>query len=736
MNSRKYYPWLFIFVVSFNVQAQDYFTVPRLNKEIVFDGIPNEEAWKSIPALPMVMHTPIQNGEMSDKAEIRIAYDDTYLYLSGILHYPSSEDIRNVSKKRDYFDAGIDFFGLIIDSFNDNENALGFFTAPSALRLDFAVFNDAQGELPLNPSWNTFWDASCKIQDNIWFTEMRIPFSSLRFQDENGEVIMGITIWRYTTYNNESTSFPEVPNDRGDFSLAKPSLARKVKFEGIKPEKPLYFAPYISGGLTQEAELNSDGSGYHHKDDWDFGAGFDLKYSFSSNFTVDVTVNPDFAQVEADDQVVNLTRFSLFFPEKRLFFQERASLFDFKLGGPNSLFYSRRIGINEDLERPVPIYGGIRVIARAGTWDFGLIDMQTAEIEGLPSANSGVLRIKKRMFNQNSYIGAMVTNQIDTDGNYNTAAGVDATVRIINNDFLEVNYVQTFESDSLNSPFALDNAKLRFNLEKREQTGFGYDLSWHRIGWEYNPALGFENRENTTRWGADFWYGWLPPEGSRIFLHQPRIKGAIFRKNGLGYSESSEAGVAWRVSTKTGAAVIPEYTYQVEFLADTFELSDEAIIPPGRYDFHVGNMMFITSASHRIFAFGNISVGEFYDGFQVVTFISPVWKMSPTVEIGGDYIYNFVNFKNRNQEFVAHVARLRTTLNFTTKLSFSAFVQLNTGDDITVGNFRFRFNPREGNDFYLVYNEILNNKPHNEMPNLLGTESRTILLKYTYTFAF
>jgi len=721
--------------IAINAMCQDLFVVPKVTG-MKFDGNPEEDAIKKIEPLPLTQHTPVLGGEISDKSIIRMAYDEDYLYFTGVLYYPNEQDIRNTSRKRDYFDYGIDFFGVTIDSFNDNENALGFFTAPSGLRLDFTVFNDGQGDQPVSGSWNTFWDVKSTLEGNIWRVEMRIPFTSLRFQDQNGEVTMGIIVQRYSVYNSETITFPEVPNDRGDFSSIKPSSGRKVLFTGIKSSNPLYIAPYVSGGFDQQAELDADGNGYHKNDNWDFGLGVDVKYNVGGNLTIDATVNPDFAQVEADDQVVNLTRFSLFFPEKRLFFQERASLFDFRLGGPNTLFYSRKIGINEDLEKTVPIYGGLRAIGRIGNWDIGLIDMQTAPIDTFATANSGILRVKKRVFNENSYLGIMATNLIDGDGNYNTAAGMDGLFKVVNNDFFEFNYVQTFENNATNKAFSLDNAKLRFNWQKRSVAGFGYDLSWHRAGMEYNPALGFELRENVTRWGADLWYGWMPAKESKIFLHQPRIKAAIYRKNGMDYTETGELGVSWKFQAKTAAFLIAGYNYQTEYLADTFELSDEVYVPPGKYDYHYGQVMFLTSPQRRYSAFGDISVGSFYDGSQIIASISPLWKISPTLDIGGDYIFNYAEFNKRSQTFIAHVGRLRTTLAFSSKVSLSAFVQVNTADNITIGNIRFRYNPREGNDFYFVYNEILNNRRNAESPRLLGTDNRTILLKYTYTFSF
>lgn len=202
--------------------------------------------------------------------------------------------------------------------------------------------------------------------------------------------------------------------------------------------------------------------------------------------------------VEADDQQINLTRFSLFFPEKRLFFQERASTFDFSFGGYNKLFYSRRIGIYEGEDEgegeTVRIYGGTRLVGRLSSWDVGFLDMQQAAIEDIPSQNMGVLR--RRVFNPYSYVGGMITSVIGTDGSYNVAYGLDGIFRIVGDDHFSLAWAQLFENRKKNDPTSLDPARFRIGYERRTQQGLGFSLGLSRAGPDYNPGLGFEMREN------------------------------------------------------------------------------------------------------------------------------------------------------------------------------------------------------------------------------------------------
>jgi len=353
--------------------------LPRLSGPITLDGYSDEPAWQAIEPLPLTMMLPIFEGAMTERTEIRVAYDDDYLYVAGRMYDSEPHRIQAVDLVRDGANWQNDWLGIILDSFNDNENALTFWTNPVGMRLDFSVSNDFQSiAADFNKSWSTFWDAAAQRNDQGWFAELRIPFSSLRFQDENGAVIMGLTVSRVIARKGERHVFPAIPPDWGRTSAWKPSQAQRVRFTGVYSRNPLYITPYALGGLNQTAALNPAGSAYETANTPSRDIGLDVKYGLTSNLTLDLTLNTDFAQVEADDQKINLTRFSLSFPEKRLFFQERASTFEFDLGGKNRLFYSRRIGIHQ--KQQVPIYGGARLVGRVGGWDLGAIDMQTAPL--------------------------------------------------------------------------------------------------------------------------------------------------------------------------------------------------------------------------------------------------------------------------------------------------------------------------------------------------------------------
>ncbi|MGD2091004.1 MAG: DUF5916 domain-containing protein [Candidatus Aminicenantes bacterium] len=739
-----------IFVVILNgmekkqeVKPGTRYIVPRIGGKVKFDGLSNEAAWKGIKPLPAVMQIPHFGNPPSQETEFLLAYDDEYLYLAGRLYESDPAKIQGASKKRDTFRANNDQFGIIIDSFNDKENALYFFTTPTGLRTDMAIANDAQGDDPLNISWNTFWDVKTVVNRQGWFAEIRIPFSSLRFLDQDGQVVMGITIFRWIARNYEMVIYPAFPQSWGPLSWVKPSQAREMVFNGIYRRKPLYIAPYVLGGLEQTFALDDTGTSYKRNDEPEYEAGLDLKYSISSNLTLDVTVNTDFAQVEADDQQINLTRFSLFFPEKRLFFQERSGIFDFSFDGLNTLFYSRRIGIYGN--KAVRIYGGIRMIGRVGSWDLGFLSMQAASMEDLPSENFGVLRIRRQVLNPNSYVGGMVTSRIGMNGAYNIAYGVDSILHLFGQDYLKLNWAQTFEKDQGNKLASPESARIHVNWERRTIKGFAYSLDFSRAGKSYNPGIGFETRQDFTRFGDRIMYGWMPGKKSQLLSHSIFFDGVLFLQNSDRAVESAAIGPGYEYTTKSGASGIFAIKQYHENVSQGFSFSggdnnndgsDSPDVPADKYTFYGLEATYISARGKLFRGVSELYAGGFYDGWRLSLVISPQWSISPDLELTGTYQFDHIEFPDRGKQYNSHILRLRIIAMLSTKFSATTFIQYNNTIDTVIANLRIRYSPREGNDLYLVYNEGFNtNRLTKEiLPPFPFSRGRTILLKYTYTF--
>jgi Domain of unknown function (DUF5916)/Carbohydrate family 9 binding domain-like len=718
--------------------------IQRLVRPVVFDGLSEEEAWKDIPVFSLTMMMPNYGLTPSEKTEVQVAFDDEYLWVAGRLFDREPGRIQARSKKRDLKEVNSDMFGVLFDTFNDKENALSFSTTPTGLRWDAAIYNDAQTHLPqeepFNLSWNTFWDVRTVVNAQGWFVEMRIPLSSLRFQEKDGDVVMGFSAFRWIARKNENDVFPDIYPKWGMMSAFKPSQAQEVSLTGLHSKNPLYISPYVLPGTGYSYDLNTEETEYIRTDVPPVEAGLDVKYGLSSHMTLDVTINPDFAQVEADDQQVNLTRYSILFPEKRLFFQERASIFDFSFGAFSRLFYSRRIGLYEDEEQEishvVPIYGGVRMIGRAGSWDLGFLDMQTAPYEeaALPSENFGVVRLRRRILNPYSYVGAMITSRIGVDGSYNEAYGFDGILRVSGDNYLSFGWAQTFENGRTNNPVSLDPARFRVAYERRTQKGWGTYLGLSRAGKDYVPGMGFEYREDFTAGRGEILYGWIPGEKSSLQSHSVRLNGMLSLRNADRSLESAELGPGWEFNTKSGWGGRFTYQFQRESLVELLEFSDEVNVPPGEYSFSGFQGDFHAPMGGLLGAMSMVEIGSFYDGWRTTVSIMPTWSILPDLSLGGQYQYNRVKFPERNQDLLAHLVQVRLLATLSTKISILTFVQYNGVDDLVVGNVRFRYNPREGNDLYLVYNEVLNTDRAGKIPYPPSSGARAILLKYTYTF--
>ena len=454
---------------------------------------------------------------------------------------------------------------------------------------------------------------------------------------------------------------------------------------------------------------------------------------------MDLTVNTDFAQVEADDEQINLTRFSLFFPEKRTFFQERSSVFTFDFEPGSSLFYSRRIGLHEGEQ--VPIYGGARITGMAGKWDIGLLDMQTqainqsvGSINALSSENFGILRLRRQVINENSYIGAIVTSRVGTDGTYNTAYGMDGIFKMSENDYLNVKWSQVIDKSSQNKMFSLDPTRLYFNWSRFNEKGLNYDFTWSRSGKDFDPKIGFQMRNNYTHYFGGFGYGWIPGEASSVQNHNVRFSAMAFTDNIDNYAQSFETGLSYDLKFKSDYSGMFSFKHIYENVTDTFSFSSDTYVPIGKYGFNQFESHLNSPETNQFVMGIDFFGGSFYDGDRFTFGVEPSWNIGSSLQLGLEYEHNFLRFNSRNQSFSGGVAGFKALVMFTTKTSISTFIQYNTAENAVITNFRFRYNPREGNDFYIVFNEGRNTYRDIENPRLPLFSNRSVLLKYTYTF--
>ena len=710
--------------------------IPRLSGPVVLDGRVDEAAWASIEPFPMTQYAPSFGAPLSEQTEVRVGHDDRYLYISGRMYDSDPSEIRSNTLYRDVF-SGDDLLAVVIDSYDDYQTAVWFVTTPAGTRNDRTVSNDAVftgGGMPMNSDWNAHWDVATSVSDEGWFAEFRIPFSTLGFQAQDGEVTMGLISYRFIARRNERQIFPAIEPKWGFLGFAKPSMAQRVTLRDVQPSKPIYVTPYSLGGLRQSPiRAAPDALGEWSTDsDPTTEMGVDLRYSPTSNLAIDLTVNTDFAQVEADDQQINLTRFPLFFPEKRQFFQERSSTFQFGTGGfSNRLFHSRRIGL--DNGEIVRILGGARAVGRVGGTDFGFIDMQTADHAGRATENMGVLRLRQEVLNSSSSIGGMLTSRLGSNGDDNIALGIDAVVRPLGDEYFTLKWARTFD-EVIDERSALEASLFQARWQRVRDDGLSYHGEFIRVGDDFTPRLGFQPRRDYRFYSGSTQYKSFRDETSPLVSATADINASQYTRASDGTVESRSIRPQLTAEFKGGTQITLSSASAYESVRSSFPVAGTEV-QAGDYWFHTGSLRVQLPRSDRFRGDVTATVGSFYDGSRAGIAIKPTWNQSRHLELSAGYEINRLSFASRDTETTAHLGRLKAQLALNTRMSFSALGQYSNVADLTTFNARFRYHFREGTDLWVVYNEGLNTERDlADQPRLPLSAGRTLMIKYTHAF--
>lgn len=727
----KYVAAVTLFCLSYllpsELLAQEPIVITNIsNQNLIFDGQLNESFWDKITPINMTMYQPVYQGKMTEENEIYLVYDQNYIYLAANLYHQDTDDIRSNSLYRDQY-SGDDTFALILDTFNDNKNAQWFFTNPAGTRFDVLISDDAE---TTNFNWNSYWNVKTERTSWGWSVEMRVPFSTLGFQSKNEKTIMGVSVYRYLAKLNQRYIYPAVPPIWNN-GFRKPSQAQKIILKNIESDDPIYITPYLLGGWKQNTRLNSSKTTYEDNRSWTHEPGVDVKLNLTHNLTIDLTLNTDFAQVEADDEQINLTRFPLFFSEKRRFFQERSSVFNFNFTQNGRLFHSRRIGLSQTGE-PVRIYGGVRTVGKLNNTDVGFINMQTAPDAGLPSENFNVIRAKRKIFNRYSTIGGMFTSRISNENRNNYAYGTDAIIRVTGDEYLTLKLAQTYQEQDFN---LLENSRAFFQWQRRRNEGLSYKLDYDRSGNNFNPQVGFTTRNGFSLVQNNIQYKWIT-DSSPIFREIFITNFAnAYKRHIDDQIESAVITPQVGANTKSGSSYSIQTNIRYENLLRPFQLSENTTIPAGEYQYQDVLMTYGAPGGWKFRPELNLQYGNFFDGTRSMVSISTVWNLSKHFEINNQYEYNNVQFPSRNQSFDAHIARFRLKTALNTKLSLNSFIQYNSEVKKTSINARFRYNIAEGDDLWIVYDNIINtHRQQTDLPRLPASSYQALLIKFTYSF--
>jgi hypothetical protein len=702
--------------------------LPRITGEILVDGRSDDPPWQAVAPLPMSVYLPNYGAAPTERTDARIAYDSDAIYVMVDAWEVHPGGVRASSMIRDDDSPG-DFLNVLLDTFGDRQNAVTFSTTPGGQRNDWTISNDAQNNAALSPAWNGLWDLVVRRGTDGWHAEYRIPFTTLRFTTRNGRAELGFSLNRLTAHSNERVTFPAI-EPSAPLALWKPSRWQRVSIENITDARSFRVLPYMMAGSEGIRAPDPALSPWHR--DQRFEAGGDLKTALSPNLTLDLTVNTDFAEAEVDDQRVNLTRFPLFYPERRAFFVERAGTFEVKTGEADILFNSRRVGLTPDGD-PVRLLGGGRLVGRVNGWDLGVLDVQSGRTPSGDRENLGVLRARRGLWNQRSWAGLMLTSRVTPDSGQ-VALGADGEMYLGGDDYVGFALaVLTGDAGAGPDDGVLPRGAMRLLAERRRNRGMWYRAGVATTGARYAPALGYVERGDAIQPLAEIGYGWVvSPAGHQL---RASAASAFAYRNAAGKFDGSTSSATLEYEKPSGALWTLTLTRQEDDLLVPFTPVPDATVPVGRYVAGFAELKLKPSTGPRAVVGGSARAGEYYDGRLYSLLLSPEWRASAHLRLSADLQLDRLEFLARGERVWSTLARLRVLASASPRLSFSAVLQLNGSADLATGNFRLRYSVSEGHDLWVVYNHDQNldrdRWPETYIP---GTARSGLLVKYTRSF--
>jgi hypothetical protein len=687
----------------------------RVAQPLQIDGALDEALYREVPSMSEFIQVEPDGGQpATERTETWIAFDDDNVYVSFKVWDSQMETLIATEMRRDSNNnwQGNDLVSFIFDTFYDRRSSFTFTMNPLGGRSDGTMVNDRQ----YSSDWNPVWEMKPGRFDGGWAVEAAIPFKSLRYRPGIAQ-IWGFNAMRVKRAKNEISTLTLVPPARGQSGFQQAQFAASlVGIEAPRAGANMDIKPYAISSVTTD-QLAAPRVVNHPEAE----AGLDLKYGVTQGLVADLTINTDFAQVEADEQQINLTRFSLFFPEKRDFFLENQGTFSFGgvpinsaggnfgggfigSGGSDApiMFYSRRIGLNEGQE--VPLNAGGRLTGRAGKYSVGLLNIQTGEEAqtGARDTNFSVVRLKRDVLRRSS-VGVMFTNRtkstVGTGGNQ--SYGLDGTFAFYEN--LQINtYWARTETEGLGSE---GNTSYRGQLD---YSGDRYTVQVERlkIGDNFNPEVGFLRRDDMVRDYARFKFS--PRPRNRSAIRKYVYDGAIeYIENGAGRLETRERALEFALEFQNADRFTVNYTNSYEYLPAPFPIGGGVILPIGSYDFDTFRIGYNLAQQRVVSANLTAEFGTFYNGHK--TTISAARGRVPItnqLSVEPTYSINYVSLVEG--EFTTHLVGSRVTYSMTPLMFVSALIQFNSGIGAVSTNARFRWEYQPGSELFVVYNEERN----------------------------
>jgi hypothetical protein len=713
------------------------------------DGRVDDAVWQNVePHSGFIQQDPIEGDPASEKTEVRILVGQGNLYI-GVICFDSDPSRIIVSQaRRDATLTDTDSVILVFDTFNDSQNAFVFGTNPLGIEYDGQVAGEGQtgglslggggggggsqrgGITAFNPNWDGDWTVRSAITERGWEAEMAIPLKTLRYAT-GADRTWGFNMMRNIRRKNEQVYLAQIP--RG-FDIYRVSLAAKLTNLDLPGRRDIKLIPYVLGSANKDYTLASD------QLDRNGDIGVDVKWGVTPNMTLDFTINTDFAQVEADEEQVNLTRFDLFFPEKRPFFLENASTFQF--GNPQQidLFFSRRVGLSGLGSSGVPldIHAGTRLSGKIGPWRVGLLDIQTGSAEDAsgrllaPANNFGVARVQREV--GRSTFGGIFVNRQGTgsragDDNWNRAYGVDANIALSQNSRVFAFLAGTSSPGAVGTDMA---GRIFYDFRNNLwQVSGGYS----QVGNRFNPEVGFLPRRGYRRPEARVFLQYQPKQWPWIRRISPHVSYDAYHDIVTNDLQTARAHLHFFeiqpanggrfgnfVDVSSDNPLLPFTVYNTA--------GKRVVIPAGKYNWSQFASEYFTDPSAVLFGTIRHRIGGFYDGdFHSVEITSGARLGTRFTSSLG---WTWQQAELPGGSFTTNLIPLKASYAFTTLASVQALLQYNSQSSQFSSNIRLALLNRSGTGLFVVYNDRRDTTDFNPLETL----GRSFIVKYTRLLDF
>jgi hypothetical protein len=712
----------------------------RLAEPPQIDGLVNEPLWERIsPAANFTQQNPDEGAAATERTEVRIGFDDENLYIAVICFDSQPDQIVITQNRRDAQLVDTDSIEILLDTFHDGQNAFIFGTSPTGIEFDAQVSKAGQlrggrggparaggaggagaqrgGAAALNLNWDAVWRVRSQITQRGWESEFEIPFRTLRYQP--GVPMWGLNVSRNLRRRNEQSFW--APISRA-FEFSQVNQAGTLHGLETKSQHNLKLLPYVLGGFSHDFQRVDDQKRFERD------AGLDLKYSLSPSMTLDATFNTDFAQVEVDDEQVNLTRFDLFFPEKRPFFLENSGFFEFGTPQEVEIFFSRRIGIDDDGNQ-VPIDVGGRISGKMGPYQIGFLNMHTRAVEESTSSNNyTVARFSRELPNRSS-IGVIGVNRQSTSPfeggrEFNRTFGADANIGFgqYGNWF---NYVAKSKTPGIENSDHAYSSRLAYDNSTHE-----YSLEYLEVGHNFNPEVGFVRRAGYRKPAVAYRYFYYPKSGP-VRSIEPHFSWSKWYTLGTNETESGfehyHMDSRWHNGGRLGLA----WNRNFERLDAPFEVNPGIFIPVGRYGYNEIIANYGTDPSAPLFLTGTAAVGDFYNGTIRTLNFQGGYRRGRNLTWVGSWIRNYIKLPVGN--FNTDLVGLRFNWSFTPKSFLQTFSQYNSQTGQIGHNIRLGLLSTSSTGLFVVYNTASATRDYLDPHDVeRRTLSRALFVKFNY----